>query len=427
MKFDSIHDVLAFLERIPMFGKVGVAAAHFDLEQIQVLLEALGNPHHRFPCVHVAGTNGKGSVCSYLSAVYSTAGYKVGLYTSPHLIRFNERIRIDGMAISNTDLLAFFQNYAKLLAKLPYTYFELSTAIAFWYFARERVDIAIVEVGLGGRLDATNVVNPLVSVITSIGYDHQEVLGETLGQIAREKAGIIKQSPVVIGALPDEARQVIRSVANEKDVDCVEAKPTELDLINVDYLERRFRQELIKVKLPIPTRAQHINISVVLEVVNLLWDRFPISRSELVEGLEHMPLKSGFRGRFERLDAEKEWWFDGGHNAEALSDVLDSMLRRSSGQFPVLIVAMQKDKLKKSLADLFSQFPEIYYYSLNTTRSATFADFVALVPQARPFHNNPEHGRDILLTLNRRVVLFIGSFYFYEKVTQSFMNRPDVV
>lgn len=427
MKFDSIHDVWAFLERIPIFGKVGAAAAHFDLENIQALLEALGNPHHRFSCVHVAGTNGKGSVCSYLSAVYSTAGYKVGLYTSPHLIRFNERIRLGGVAILEADLLAFFQNHAELLAELPHTYFELSTAIAFWYFAREKVDIAIVEVGLGGRLDATNVVDPLVSVITSIGYDHQEVLGETLGQIAREKAGIIKRAPVVIGALPDEARQVVQAVAKEKGVDCVEAKHKELDLKDVDHLERRFRQELIKVELPIPTRAQHINISVVLEVVNLLWGRFPVSMSELVEGLEHMPLKSGFRGRFERLDAQKEWWFDGGHNVEALSDVLDSMLVRSPEQAPVLIVALQKDKLKKSFADLFSQFPEIYYYSLNTTRSATFADFVALVPQARPFHNNPEHGRDILLTLNRRVVLFLGSFYFYEKVTQSFMNRLDVV
>ena len=212
-EFSHIKDVERYLLTLPKFSMVGAKAANFSLKKVKNFLQELGNPHKNFPSIHVAGTNGKGTVCHLLEATYRRAGYKTGLFTSPHLISFNERFRILGKPISDKKLLAFFAQVSSLLDTYNLTYFELSTVIAFTLFDHEFVDIAIIETGLGGRLDATNVLLPLLSVITSISYDHTDILGENLASIAWEKAGIIKKKvPCIVGKVPDERLSLVNII-----------------------------------------------------------------------------------------------------------------------------------------------------------------------------------------------------------------------
>lgn len=207
---------LEYLYGLPTFHLNGAEAYKPGLDNISLLLEYLGNPHLMFPSVHVAGTNGKGSTAHLIAAALQKAGYRVGLYTSPHLVDFTERIRVKGKPISHGQVMAFVEQYRDIIDDVRPSFFEAATALAFDYFARKRVDVAVVEVGLGGLLDATNFLNPLVSVITSIGFDHEELLGDTLEKIAAQKAGIIKPStPVVVGEQSPVLIDVFRAKAEQ--------------------------------------------------------------------------------------------------------------------------------------------------------------------------------------------------------------------
>ncbi|MGK7368748.1 MAG: bifunctional folylpolyglutamate synthase/dihydrofolate synthase, partial [Candidatus Halalkalibacterium sp. M3_1C_030] len=223
MPFKSIKEVSQYLESIPKFQTSGKSAANFDLERFRKFCEAMGNPQDDFPSVHVGGTNGKGSTCQILAAVYQHAGFKTGIYTSPHILEYTERFKINGDVITDSYLLEFFNRHESLLKSFRLSYFEISTAIAFWYFGKMKVDLAIIEVGLGGRLDATNVITPEVSVITNISLDHTDLLGETVPEIAAEKGGIIKKGvPVVLGNVSNEAENVLKKIARTKEAPLVE-------------------------------------------------------------------------------------------------------------------------------------------------------------------------------------------------------------
>ncbi len=204
IKMMNYQDTLDFLvEQLPMFQKIGSAAYRTGLENTLKLDEYFGNPHQHFPTIHVAGTNGKGSVSHMIASVFQEAGYKVGLYTSPHLLDFRERIKVNGKLIGRKFITDFVEENISFFRTFRPSFFEISVFMAFSYFVRSRVDIAIIEVGLGGRLDATNVIHPVLSIITNIGKDHTEILGDTLAKIAYEKAGIMKsRTPVVIGETP---------------------------------------------------------------------------------------------------------------------------------------------------------------------------------------------------------------------------------
>lgn len=211
-------ETLSYLyEQLPMFSRIGVAAYKKDLTNTVSLCEALDNPHHKFKSVHIAGTNGKGSVSHILAAVLQTAGYKTGLYTSPHLRDFRERIKVNGEVCTERFVIDFTEKIKLQIGKLQPSFFEITVAMAFEYFALQHVDIAVIETGLGGRLDSTNVITPELSVITNIGLDHTNMLGNTLEKIAFEKAGIIKPGiPAVIGEVLDSTRPVFESAAREK-------------------------------------------------------------------------------------------------------------------------------------------------------------------------------------------------------------------
>jgi dihydrofolate synthase/folylpolyglutamate synthase len=215
MTYEETLDYL--FNQYPVFEKTGALAYKPGLERMESLLEKLGNPHKKFKSIHVAGTNGKGSTCHFLTSILIESGYKTGLFTSPHLKDFNERIRIGGVAISHDKIIAFVEEFKPILEEVDASFFEISTTMAFWIFAEENIEIALIETGMGGRLDATNVLTPILSLITNIGFDHMQFLGNTYEEIAQEKAGIIKPGvPVIIGQTNTETKPVFQRKANNE-------------------------------------------------------------------------------------------------------------------------------------------------------------------------------------------------------------------
>src|SRR5215204_673506 len=215
MNYQQTIDYL--FTRLPMFSRLGANAIKIDITNTVQLCESLGNPHKKFKSLHIAGTNGKGSVSHMLAAILQTAGYKTGLYTSPHLYDFRERIKINGMMVPEEWVIQFVQKVKPLIETIEPSFFEITVAMAFSFFAEEKVDVAIIETGLGGRLDSTNIIFPELSVITNIGYDHMNILGDSLEEIAAEKAGIIKEKvPIIIGEKKRETESIFVDIAKEK-------------------------------------------------------------------------------------------------------------------------------------------------------------------------------------------------------------------
>lgn len=381
-----MHDVHLFLNQLPMFGAVGASAARFGLEAIRAICAHLGDPHTRYPSIHIAGTNGKGSVSSMLASVHQSAGYKTGLYTSPHLIRVNERIRVDGVPIPDQAMQRFYEQVRDVLVDEPVTYFEFTTAMAFWWFAECGVDIAIVETGLGGRLDATNILSPQCAVITSIGMDHADVLGATLMHIAREKAGILKSgSRAVIGPVPDEVRSVFADAA--PNATFITAQDTEYET----DLESAF---------------SGVNVALVRAALTL-----PVSDEALRHGLTHVRSQTGFKARFEKLRADRDWYFDGAHNIDALRVLRSYVKSRFPDREPTYIVALMRDKLTPEVAALLNSLPNLHWVELDLPRAARMQDLLDAGVNATAFD-------DPTALSELKLAILAGSFYFYETATR---------
>lgn len=311
-----------FLQKYQQFG------INLGLERIKNLLKRLGNPHLNVPIIHVAGTNGKGSVCAYLSSILSQAGYRVGRYISPHLVDWTERLSINQQPISQSDFLEVLQQVenAILPDEFPPTLFEVVTVAAWLYFAQQKVDIAVMEVGLGGRLDATNVCDyPLVSVITSIGLDHQEYLGSTIAEIAFEKAGIIKPNcPVVVGILPPDAQQVIQQRATELNAPVTWVKPAVW--VKQNGIQQTANYQGLEYPLPLLGNIQLINSAIAIATIQILHQQgWKISENALIQGIE----KAQWPGRLQWITwKQHRLLIDGAHNpaaAMALRQYVDSL------------------------------------------------------------------------------------------------------
>ncbi|MAL16208.1 MAG: hypothetical protein CL670_11485 [Balneola sp.] len=404
-RFKSIDDVWAFLDAIPMFQKSGTSAANFSLDAIRSFCEKLGNPQNNFPSIHVAGTNGKGTTCYLLEKIYADAGFKTGLFTSPHLTRYNERVRVGQKEISDAELLEFFQVAEDLFNEIKLSYFEISTVLAFWFFAYQEVDIAIIETGLGGRLDSTNIINPEISVITSIGLDHQNVLGDTLEEIAREKAGIIKETkPVVIGDVSGTALSEIRKIAQQKKSEVLlskELKP-EWDLSVITL-----KKEEIAFKTKFREAVNKWNVAIVWKVVHELQERFPVEEKSVVFSIESF---EGAPGRFEKIHPTYEWYFSGSHNTQALESSLSAVEAMKPRAETVLVFSAMKDKLSPELMKFFEGFRQTYFIEQEGERAAKWVDIKELI-DARLL--TEERKEIILKELKTELVIFMGSFYFY--------------
>ncbi|MCI4671717.1 MAG: bifunctional folylpolyglutamate synthase/dihydrofolate synthase [Bacteroidia bacterium] len=347
------QDTLTYLyEMLPMFQKDGNKAMKKGLENIQELCWAMGSPQWKFRSIHVGGTNGKGSVSSMLSSILMEAGYKVGIYTSPHLVNFTERIRINGKEIRKRDVVEFVDCYRRAIEKIQPSFFELTAAMAFEYFAEKEVDIAIIEVGLGGRLDSTNIIRPELSVITNISYDHMDILGDSLEAIAGEKAGIIKPyTPVVLGENHPETRSVFVETATELDAPFVFAedrfKITPLEkqgLTQLVHSEDLLAEEEEKFDLGLMGDYQLQNLRTVLTAVEMLReDVWEITTEEISRGLKLVGKNSGFRGRMEQISQHPQIWCDTGHNEMGVKMAIGQILAMEYDRLHI-VWGMVKDK-----------------------------------------------------------------------------------
>ncbi|MFA6457153.1 MAG: folylpolyglutamate synthase/dihydrofolate synthase family protein [Bacteroidota bacterium] len=319
---------LDFLYSLHIFGmKLG-------LRNIRALLRSIGNPHRSFKTIHIAGTNGKGSTSSMIAAILTAAGYKVGLYTSPHLVHFNERIRINGEMISDADIVRYTAQLQTQIIKRKATFFEATTAVAFKYFADQNVDIAVIETGLGGRLDSTNVLKPVVSVITSIGKDHTEQLGKTIRAIATEKAGIIKRHvPVVIGKLSGSAKRAIGRLAEEHGSPVVDST-----LLSIPA----------EIELQLKGEHQIGNAKTAIAAVNQVSRHMLIGNAAIRKGLERTTQLTGLRARLEFMFGTPDMLLDVAHNPDGIATLITE-LKKSEHKKIVVIFGVMRDKDYRSI------------------------------------------------------------------------------
>lgn len=319
-----------------MYQRQGSAAFKKDLTNIQAFCERLENPQQKFQSIHVAGTNGKGSTSHMISSVLQEAGYKVGLYTSPHLKDFRERIRVNGKEMEQAVVVDFIAREKDFLEQQGLSFFELTVGMAFDYFAACHVDIAVIEVGLGGRLDSTNVIQPLVSVITNIGLDHTQFLGDTLPEIAFEKAGIIKEGvPVIIGEYQAEVMPVFEQIASERNAPLSLAEKAVSGSLATDLLGK---YQLRNAK----TAVQ------VFKVLNS--NTLKISPENISAGLMHVAANTGLKGRWQVLQERPKVICDTAHNAEGLKMVMDQLLKENFSKLHFVLGVVNDKDLQNILA-----------------------------------------------------------------------------
>ena len=336
--------------QLPMYHRIGAAAYKADIQPTIDMMAALGNPEKRFRSIHVAGTNGKGSVSHFLASILQEAGYKVGLYTSPHLVDFRERIRINGDMIPEQAVTDFVESHRLMFNDLGLSFFEMTVGLAFDYFAREKVDIAVVEVGMGGRLDSTNVITPLLSIITNIGLDHTQFLGDTLEKIAGEKAGIIKDSvPVVIGETQPETTPVFLAAAAAH-----HAPITFADQHYVVDDISRYTEELTG-------EYQKHNIATVLEAVEVLkkTSDFSIQTSDLQRGLARVVTNTHLHGRWQTIGEAPLTICETAHNAPGIDSMLGKLATMPFRSLHVIYGCVNDKDYSKILSHLHTEFTRL--------------------------------------------------------------------
>ncbi|QKZ13962.1 bifunctional folylpolyglutamate synthase/dihydrofolate synthase [Spirosoma sp. KUDC1026] len=381
MQYPEAIDYL--YSRLPVFHRIGPKAIKPGLTNILRLCEALGNPQHKFQSIHVAGTNGKGSTSHMLAAVYQSAGYRVGLYTSPHLKSFTERIRINGQPIPEAEVAAFVDQHRELIEDVEPSFFEVTVAMAFAYFAEQNLDVAIIEVGLGGRLDSTNIITPLASVITNIGYDHTDILGDTLPQIAGEKAGIIKPNvPVIVGETHPETAPVFRSVAAANQAPITFADQhyqlTDQGLVNG---RRRIGVASLITPLdeyPASTPSETIldliglyqlkNLAAVLATVSVLQEKFPVTGQAQQAGLGAVARLTGLLGRFQILQESPRVIADTAHNQAGLMALLETVRSLSYDKLRI-VIGLVSDKDREKVLSILPNDAAYYFCQAQSPRA----------------------------------------------------------
>ncbi|WP_291530189.1 bifunctional folylpolyglutamate synthase/dihydrofolate synthase [Bacteroides sp. UBA939] len=342
---------------VPMFQQVGSSAYKEGLENTLILDEHFGHPHRNFHCIHVGGTNGKGSCSHTLAAILHEAGYRVGLYTSPHLIDFRERIRINGQPIPEDYVIRFVENERNFFEPLHTSFFELTTAMAFRYFADEQVDVAVIEVGLGGRLDCTNIISPDLCIITNISFDHTQFLGNTLGKITEEKAGIIKKGiPVIIGETTPETKPVFIKKALELNAPIFFAEENEKE----DYPELEYELKgLYQIK----------NIRTLLTALpQLQVAGYKLSEQAVRNGFAHVCELTGLMGRWQKLQNNPTLICDTGHNVGGITYIVEQLKQQSYRKLH-MIIGMVNDKDIRGVLALLPKESEYYFTKASVKRA----------------------------------------------------------
>ncbi|MFN8241254.1 MAG: folylpolyglutamate synthase/dihydrofolate synthase family protein [Bacteroidales bacterium] len=411
--------------QLPVYHRIGKAAYKANLDNTIALDNHFGNPHQSFRSIHVAGTNGKGSVSHMLASVLQEAGYKTGLYTSPHLRDYRERIRVNGAMIAEEEVVRFVEENRLILEKIKPSFFEMSVAMAFNYFRKEKIDIAVIETGLGGRLDSTNIINPLVSVITNIGFDHMELLGDTLQKIAMEKAGIIKKGvPVIIGERSEETAPVFMRAAADSGSELVFADSE----FSFSWVERDPASASSSFRLtkcsndfhadgitPLSGEYQSKNIVTVVSVLEKLHYTLDFGWDSILAGIRNTVINTGLTGRWQVLGSNPLVICDTGHNSHGLRYVMKQLGSISRGKLH-MVVGFVNDK---DLDSVFPLFPRdaLYYFTRASVPRAMDQDL--LKERAGKAGLNGKSFRDVTSAVhaareaaNPSDVIFIGGSTF---------------
>jgi dihydrofolate synthase/folylpolyglutamate synthase len=368
----TIEQALTKLFALHTFGmKLG-------LENIKIFLEHIGNPQNQIRTIHVAGSNGKGSTAAFLASILQELGNKVGLYTSPHFVNYNERIKINSLEIPDDYVAGFISQYYEYIEEKKLTFFEVTTAIAFKYFMENKVDLAVIETGLGGRLDATNVLTPMASVITSISLEHTQILGDTIYKITNEKAGIIKPDiPVFTGQLPPESMKIIEDICQKEN--CKFYKLSDYIIKRKDSIELYTEEiELDDFTMPMRGGYQKYNAALAGLVVSKTFNTDDFVHIE--RGIKNVIKNTGLLGRYEFYNMEPDIIFDSAHNPDGVRNFLSEFRKDlKSYKKKVLLFGVMKDKaIKEMLAELHKYFDEVRITDIAYERAAKTEDLIKL-------------------------------------------------
>ncbi|MDX1271319.1 folylpolyglutamate synthase/dihydrofolate synthase family protein [Bizionia paragorgiae] len=395
---DTINWLFA---QLPMYQNQGKTAYKIDLSNTLLLANHLNNPEERFKSVHVAGTNGKGSTSHMLASILQEAGYKVGLYTSPHLKDFRERIKINGQEIEEDDVVKFVAQNKSFFECHALSFFEMTVGLAFQYFADQHVDIAIIEVGLGGRLDSTNIITPELSVITNIDLDHTQFLGDSLHAIAKEKGGIIKPNiPVVIGETQKETKPVFEAIAEENQADITFADGSELKAYKSD----------------LKGRYQTNNIKTVLAAINQLQNKgFSVSEQAIYKGLLNVVKNTGLLGRWQILHERPKVICDTAHNTSGLSYTMKQLLDEPHESLHI-VFGVVNDKDLSSIVDVLPKQATYYFCKPNIPRGYNAHDLKRELNshgcQGMAYDSVNEAYKSALKQADANAVIYVGGSTF---------------
>jgi len=340
--------------KLPMYQNIGDSAYKKDLSNIILICEHLNNPQNNFKSIHIGGTNGKGSCSHMLSSILQEANYKVGLYTSPHLVDFRERIKINGDMISKDSVLKFMHENFDFFESNNLSFFEMTVGLAFDYFSKNKVDIAIIEVGMGGRLDSTNIINPILSIITNISLDHTRFLGSNISDIAKEKAGIIKDNtPVVIGQTQQEISPIFTEIAKSKKSEIIFADHFIYDTYNCD-LKGDYQKKNIKTVLKSTEILKHLD--------------YKINDSHIKTGLNNVSNNTGLQGRWQVIQRKPMIICDTAHNEAALGEVISQLMEMEYSDLH-FIIGFSNDKNLKKISKIFPEDSKYYFVQSKVGRA----------------------------------------------------------
>lgn len=424
--------------QLPMFTRVGEAAYKPNLENTIRLLNALGNPQESITCIHIAGTNGKGSTSNMLAAILQCAGYKTGLYTSPHLLDFRERIRINGIMIPKEYVVKFVAKHKSLFQEIQPSFFEMTVALCFQYFADSKIEFAVIETGLGGRLDSTNVIHPLISIITNIGLDHTNLLGNTLAEIAVEKAGIIKAKvPVVIGETDTHTKNVFRAKAKEMGSKIIFAdQQWKLELIKHAHdamtVNAFHKNNLVfdALKISLAGNYQLKNITTVLQSIASLPSQLDITEADIRRGLAHVQKFTGFAGRWQVMQKHPLVILDTGHNAHGLQLSLQQLKDAKKDQINMVFGVVQDKKLD----DIIPLLPRDAHYFLCAPKLPRALPVQELADLFKSHQFNFSVCKNVVSAYQKAYkkckkndILFVGGSTFVVAEALQYLNRKNKI
>jgi dihydrofolate synthase/folylpolyglutamate synthase len=440
----SYQDTIDYLySRLPLFSRIGPAAIKADLHNTVAICDFLGNPQNKFKTIHVAGTNGKGSTSHMLASILQEAGYKTGLYTSPHLYDFRERIKVNGIMCSETFVTSFTNKMKPLIEKVAPSFFEITVGMAFEYFAEENVDIAIIETGLGGRLDSTNVINPILSIITNIGMDHMALLGNTLPEIASEKAGIIKAAtPIVISEVIPETKNIFEQKASSLDAPIYFAQ----DFIQFKSFQNNWQTSLFEFNQPLihlldaplfpksftvecdlPGKYQYKNLKGVLVAMQILTTMgWQLSASKILKGLLHVGKNTGLMGRWECIQTNPRIILDVAHNEHGIKALIEQLESIHYAQLHI-VTGMVKDKDVNAVLNLLPKKAKYYFTQSHIPRALPVSE---LASKGNTFNLSGSQFENVNIALqaanknatSNDLILVIGSVFLVAEVDRSQRN-----